>query len=70
MLDEVLITTRGARLGPPQGFDRHRIGGGLGRALNDHVSIEGGVTWQYINRPPPIRNQNDHWVVLSLLARY
>lgn len=70
VLDEVLVTTRGARLGPPQGFDRHRIGGGVGRTLNDHVSIEGGVTWQYINRPPPLRNQNDHWIVLSLLARY
>ena len=44
--------------------------GGLGRALNDHVSLEGGLTWQYINRPPPIRNQHDHFAVLSLLARY
>jgi len=70
VLDEVLVTVRGARLGPEQGFDRHRVGAGLGRALSDHVSVEGGYTWQYINRPEPFRNQNDHFAVLSLLARY
>jgi len=70
VLDELLVTTRGARLGPPQGFDRHRVGGGLSRALSAHVSVEGGYTWQYLNRPAPIPNQHDHFAVLSLLARY
>ena len=42
--------------GPPQGFDRHRVGGGLGRALSAHVSIEGGYALACTSTaPPPFR---------------
>ena len=70
VLDEVLYTLRGTRLGPEQGFDRHRLGGGLSHALSTHVTVEGGYTWQVINRPSPLSNQHDHFAVFTLLARY
>ena len=53
-----------------QGVDRHRLGGGISRVLSDHVTVEGGYTWQYLNRPRPLPDQNDHFAVLSLFARY
>lgn len=70
VLDEVLYTLRGTRLGPAQGFDRHRIGGGVARALSDHITVEGGYTWQFINRQPPLPAQHDHFAVFTLIARY
>ncbi len=70
VLDEVLYTVRGTRLGPGQGFDRHRLGGGIARALTDHVTVETGYTWQYINRPRPIANQHDHLAIFTVVARY
>ena len=70
MLDEVFYTLRGTALGPTQGFDRHRLGGGISRVLSAHVTVEGGYTWQFINRPRPLPDQHDHLAVFSLFARY
>ena len=70
VLDEVLYTLRGTRLGPAQGLDRHRLGGGVSRALSDHVTVEAGYTWQFINRQRPLPDQHDHFAVFTLLARY
>jgi len=70
VLDEVLYTLRGARLGPVQGFDRNRLGGGVSHALSEHVTVEAGYTWQFIDRPPPEPDHHDHLAVLNLLARY
>jgi len=70
VLDEVLYTLRGTSLGPAQGLDRHRLGGGVSRVLSDHVTVEGGYTWQFINRPRPLPGQHDHLAVLTLLVRY
>ncbi len=70
VLDEVLYTLRGTALGPAQGLDRHRLGGGISRVLSDHLTVEGGYTWQFLNRPRPLSNQHDHFAVLALLARY
>ena len=70
VLDEVLYTLRGTDLGPVQGFDRHRLGGGISRALSSHLTLEGGYTWQFINRPRPLANQHDHFAVFTFLARY
>jgi len=70
VFDEVFFTLRGTRLGPSQGFDRQRLGGGVSRALSSHVTAEVGYAWQLINRPRPLSNQNDHYAILNLLARY
>jgi len=70
VLDEVFYTLRGTALGPTQGFDRFRLGTGLSRVLSAHVTVEGGYTWQFINHPRPLSNQNDHLAVFALFARY
>jgi len=70
LLDELLYTLRGTALGPQQGIDRHRLGGGISRVLSAHVTVEGGYTWQSLNRPRPLPDQNGHFAVLSLFARY
>lgn len=69
VLDEVLYTVRGTPLGPEQGLDRHRLGGGIARVLTDHVTVEAGYTWQVINRPRQT-NQHDHLAILTMAARY
>jgi hypothetical protein len=70
VVDEVLYTLRGTALGPAQGLDRHRLGGGISRVLSEHVTLEGGYTWQFINRPRPLSNQHDHFAIFAFLARY
>lgn len=70
VFDEVLYTLRGTGMGPVQGVDRHRVGGGISRALSDHITVESGYAWQVINRPRPLANQHDHFAVFTLLARY
>ena len=70
LLDEVLFTVRGDDRAYPQGVDRHRLGSGLGRVLSPHLTVEGGYTWQVINRPGRFPVQHDHMVVLNVLARY
>ena len=70
LLDEVFYTVRGDDLVYPQGFDRHRLGTGIGRVLSPHLTAEWGYTWQAINRPGRIPVQHDHMIVFNLLARY
>ena len=70
LLDEVLYIVRGDDRAYPQGLDRHRLGWGLGRVLSPHLTVEGGYTWQVINRPGGIPVQHDHMIVLNVLARY
>jgi hypothetical protein len=70
LLDEILYTVRGDDRAYTQGLDRHRLGSGLGRVLSPHLAIEGGYTWQVINRPGPIPVQHDHMILLNVLARY
>lgn len=70
LLDEILYTVRGDDLAYRQGLDRHRLGSGLGRVLSPHLTIEGGYTWQVINRPGRTPEQHDHMIVLNVLARY
>ena len=70
VIDEVFYTLRGIALGPTQGFDRHRLGSGLSHALSARITVEGGYTWQFINRPGSLSNQHDHLAVFALYARY
>ena len=70
MLDEVFYTMRGTRLGPLQGFDRNRLGGGLSHALSEHVTVEAGYTWQFVNATRPLPDHHDHLALVNLLARY
>lgn len=70
LLDEVLYTVRGDDRAYPQGLDRHRLGSGLGRVLSPLLTVEGGYTWQVINRPGRFPVQHDHMIVLNVLARY
>ena len=62
--------TRLPALAYPQGLDRHRVGSGLGRVLSPHLTVEGGYTWQVINRPGRFPVQHDHMIVFNVLARY
>lgn len=70
LLDELLYTVRGDDRFYLRGLDRHRLGGGFGRALSPHLTLESGYTWQVINRPGRIPVQHDHIIVLNVLARY
>lgn len=70
VLDEVFYTLRGTGLGPVQGFDRNRLGGGISHALTKHVTVEAGYTWQFINGSRPLPDHHDHLALLNLLARY
>jgi hypothetical protein len=70
LLDELLYTVRGDDRFYSRGLDRHRLGGGLGRALSPHLTVEGGFTWQVINRPGVLPVQHDHMIVVNMFARY
>lgn len=70
LFDEAFFTLRGTQQGPAQGFDRHRLGGGISRALSPHVTVEAGYTWQFINRAHPLPDEHDNFAVFNLLARY
>jgi len=70
MLDEVFYTLRGTDRGPVQGFDRNRLGGGVSHVLSEHVTVEAGYTWQFINDPRLLPGRHDHLALLNLLARY
>ena len=70
LLDEILYTVRGDGRAYPQGLDRHRLGSGFGRVLSPHLTVEGGYTWQVINRPGRLPIQHDHLILFNVLARY
>jgi hypothetical protein len=69
-LDETMLTLRGDDFAYPQGFDRNRLGAGIGRAVSPHLTLETGYTWQAINRPGRIPTQHDSMIVVNVLARY
>jgi hypothetical protein len=69
-LDEAMYTLRGDDVFYPQGFDRNRLGAGIGRALSPNLTVEAGVTWQAINRSGRIPTQHDGLIALNVLARY
>ena len=70
VLDEVLYTVRGTRFGPEQGFDRHRLGGGVAHALIDASHRRRRVHVAVHQPPHPLTNQHDHFAVFTFLARY
>jgi hypothetical protein len=70
VLDEAMYTVRGDDVVYPQGFDRNRLGAGVGRAVSPHLTLETGYTWQAINRQGRIPTQHDSMIVLNVLARY
>jgi hypothetical protein len=44
--DEAMITVDRTPLGPPRGFDRNRLYGGLARRVSRAASVEGGYIWE------------------------
>jgi len=68
--EEVFYILRGSELGPAQGFDRNRAGAGISRQLSSMVTLETGYQFQYINRPPPVRNQSDNLLQTAVLVRF
>lgn len=63
--DEAMFTLNRARQGPPRGFDRNRLSGGIGRRLTTAVSTELAYIWETATVAGAAR-RNDH-VVISVL---
>jgi hypothetical protein len=63
--DELMITFDETPLGPPQGFDRNRLFGGVMRTLNRTATVEAGYLWEHAAVPPSL-NRNDHVLLTTV----
>lgn len=59
LYDELMVTLDDTTPGPPRGFDRNRLYGGVVRQLSSAVSAELGYIWENSTLPGPPQ-RNDH----------
>jgi len=59
LYDELMVTLDDTAPGPPRGFDRNRLYGGVVRQLSPTLSAEFGYIWENSTLPGPPQ-RNDH----------
>ncbi len=64
--DEFFVNFNSVSNGPASGFDQNRSFAGINRKLNEHVNVEAGYMFNYVNRREPGLDRINHIILLTL----
>lgn len=70
LFDEIFFNLNDAQNGPQSGLDQNRVFVGLGKEINDYLTLELGYQLQHQNRIEPSKDRLNHFILTNINLQF